>query len=593
MQKGTGTSVTAHKFEVWLAGIKCENYCVGFVRGPAATCEAAAKKFTDGSCWLLSKVSLDTYTTSAYISTPVAVRVDLGKSTVENAGTLSGVPQPAVHPVPPRTVADAGRINTNKCTDLLALVKSVFRERTSKTSVPIADVVLVDDSKVDGDALAAITMGVFGGAKIVILKEHVGQPMVFFNLSVSVANGSTNINHYADEVIIDAPESAKTFLLTMKQTDLAAADNTKSITTEFINAQRDVSGPCSISCAAFLDFTSENAHTVMPDVCQIMWVHLEEPEPDETVMTGPDAATQRVWFRTRLRDATGATVVGIRERAALMLTSCGSVDDFKDKHQTANLNWPLMCHVRLSRNVRDTTSRKYVNYMVEDVTPVSWSIPEAPNAAYSDLLRLLNMRPPHDECILFAFLSDIAEDQHYGYQVLYDGMQAPRSTYVLSLIASESKSTTTNIGEGFQVSTSKIHDVANPLAGASQPTSGDASSSAGASQLSYSMLGFCTLDHLSAFRLDPPRGKPTRCALCVISRREQDIFHILKLECLEPEQVTTAIDCIRKLRTLCKGIRPSSTEKRSHDVRVCADAMPTQVKKARTLQTVPTDKSMQ
>ena len=176
--------------------------------------------------------------------------------------------------------------------------------------------------------------------------------------------------------------------------------------------------------------------------------------------------------------------------------------------------------------------------------------------------------------------------------LLYDGMQAPRSTYVLSLIASESKSTITNIGEGFQVSTSKIHVVANPLACASQPTSGDASSSAGASQLSYSVLGFCTLDHLSAFRLDPPRGKPTRCALCVISRREQDIFHILKLECLEPEQVTTAIDCIRKLRTLCKGIRPSSTEKRSHDVRVCADAMPKQLKKARTLQTVPTDKSM-
>ena len=142
-----------------------------------------------------------------------------------------------------------------------------------------------------------------------------------------------------------------------------------------------------------------------------------------------------------------------------------------------------------------------MNYMVEDVTPVSWSIPEAPNAADSDLLRLLNMCPPHDECILFAFLCDITEDQHYGYQVLYDGTQAPRSTYVLSRIASESKSPTTNICESFQVSTSKIHDVANPLAGASQPTSGDASTSAGASHLDYSVLGFCTLDHLSAFRL--------------------------------------------------------------------------------------------
>ena len=28
-QTGTGTSVTAHMFEAWLVGIKCENYCVG------------------------------------------------------------------------------------------------------------------------------------------------------------------------------------------------------------------------------------------------------------------------------------------------------------------------------------------------------------------------------------------------------------------------------------------------------------------------------------------------------------------------------------------------------------------------------------
>ena len=33
-QRGTGTSVTAHKFEAWLVGIKCENYCVGSRFGP-------------------------------------------------------------------------------------------------------------------------------------------------------------------------------------------------------------------------------------------------------------------------------------------------------------------------------------------------------------------------------------------------------------------------------------------------------------------------------------------------------------------------------------------------------------------------------
>ena len=154
-QKGTDKPVVGHKFEACLVGVTAENYCIGFVRGSVPACKAAAQKFTDGSCWLLSKVSLDNYTASAYTSTPVAVRIDLDKSTLQHTAEDSGVPPPAVHPVPPRTVADAGRIWTNKCTDLLAMVKSVSRDRTSKSGDAIADVVLGDDSKVDGDVLGS------------------------------------------------------------------------------------------------------------------------------------------------------------------------------------------------------------------------------------------------------------------------------------------------------------------------------------------------------------------------------------------------------------------------------------------------------
>ena len=70
---------------------------------------------------------------------------------------------------------------------------------------------------------------------------------------------------------------------------------------------------------------------------------------------------------------------------------------------------------------------------------------------------------------------------------------------MICLIASEAKSTTTNVGEGYQVTSPKIQDLANP--------------DAGALQLGYSVVGFCTLDNLPAFRLDPQRGKPNRCAV--------------------------------------------------------------------------------
>ena len=68
----------------------------------------------------------------------------------------------------------------------------------------------------------------------------------------------------------------------------------------------------------------------MPD--DIMWVHLKEPEPDEIVMTSPDAVTQRVWFHNCFRNATGAIVLRIHETAALMLKSCENNNNFKHKH---------------------------------------------------------------------------------------------------------------------------------------------------------------------------------------------------------------------------------------------------------------------
>ena len=135
--------------------------------------------------------------------------------------------------------------------------------------------------------------------------------------------------------------------------------------------------------------------------------------------------------------------------------------------------------------------------------------------------------------------------------------------------------------------TSNVQDFANPSAGVSQP-----STSGGASEDAYSVFGFCTLDNLPAFRLDPPRGKTVRCALCVISKRQGNTFRVHELECLEPDQVDTAVRCFQKLRKLCSAVRPSSTEKRSHDVPACAEAFQQEGKKARKLQAVPMDATL-
>ena len=78
-----------------------------------------------------------------------------------------------------------------------------------------------------------------------------------------------------------APECEKTASLRAKQQDLAAATNTDNITAGRIpNLSRDVSGRQALSCAAFLDYTTDTPEATLPDVVQLMWVHIEEPDQD-------------------------------------------------------------------------------------------------------------------------------------------------------------------------------------------------------------------------------------------------------------------------------------------------------------------------
>ena len=188
-KKNNGT-VKAQKFEVYVVGNKPEDYCIGFVKGPMEECRKAQEKFCNGSAWTLSKVAFDTWTNTSYISTPLPYRIDLAKSSVvaaEGSGS-SGSADPRV-PVPPRTVADIARIKTNKGSDLLAMVKEVTRERTNKNEETIADVTLIDDSELKKGRLATTVVNVWGKEKVELLKQHVGEPMMFFNLSIVVSNG--------------------------------------------------------------------------------------------------------------------------------------------------------------------------------------------------------------------------------------------------------------------------------------------------------------------------------------------------------------------------------------------------------------------
>eukprot|EP00974_Lingulodinium_polyedra_P037654 3611626-Lingulodinium_polyedra.AAC.1 len=107
------------------------------------------------------------------------------------------------------------------------------------------------------------------------------------------------------------------------------------------------------------------------------------------------------------------------------------------------------------------------------------------------------------------------------------------------------------------------------------------------------MVGYCTLNNLPGFRLDPPRGTPMRSAICLVTKKDDEGLHIHKLEYVEPGQIDNAIACLQRLRKLCTRIRPESSEKRSHAIALDAfGKSPGSVKRARTLHAVPTEASL-
>ena len=288
MEKKSGKEVTAYKFECFLLGEKEGVYMYGFLKGTQQQVNDAANKFKDGQVFKLSKISLDTWTSTTSISSPKAFRLNLEKTTCQQIAAGDALAQQIpVAPVPPRTVGETAKVTTNKTQDLLAVVKAATNKRTTRDGIDIIDAVLIDDSKAETGELATVLVSVWGDQKVDLIEKNVGKPLAFFNLTIKMNASNRVVNHYAEALLLAAPDSEKTKHLLAEASTLTAATNTVQLSSEREwqpHESPDVSGPQPLCCAAFLDFTAEEPTAEnMPSVLQIPWLMVEEPAQDEDV----------------------------------------------------------------------------------------------------------------------------------------------------------------------------------------------------------------------------------------------------------------------------------------------------------------------
>ena len=107
-------------------------------------------------------LTVATNTSITFVSTPVPFRLDVAKSKMESIKDNELCKKMPQEPVPARSVADTARITSKMSTDLIAIVKDVGEQRTTKSGLVVADVTLIDNSETSAGVLATIKVAVFG-----------------------------------------------------------------------------------------------------------------------------------------------------------------------------------------------------------------------------------------------------------------------------------------------------------------------------------------------------------------------------------------------------------------------------------------------
>ena len=592
--KKTQKPITSYKFECCLVGKLQTAYVRAVVKGTEKDVQTATAKFKDGSIWEVSKTQFEQNVATSIIGAPLKVSVDLSKSTMKALEDPDMDNHLAKAAVPPRSVADTSNITSTRHTDLMGVVTAIAPPRSTKRG-DVVDVTLMDASEDTPGTYAKVIISVWG--KPVILA--VGKPLVFLNLACKVDADCKQFNHWEDSMLCGAPACDKNEELTKDFDKIKGATNTVTLTKFTPKSSVDVSGAQPLAVSAFLDFTSHNPTANLPSVMQIMYATLEEPTGSITPQ-----GSDRIWFITKMRDVSGSSEVSVPERVALGLLGLDRAG-FQDAHATGTLQFPLLCNLRVSRSASTgafqpggsdpgaSDAKTFVNHVIQEATPIDWSLAAPPNAAYDNILAMLNLFPRHEEGVVFGYLSDISSDPHSGFRLTFENGTVSKGVAVAVLIAANKKSNKPEpMGQGYKIVTSDVCDVANP-SGAAQPAGG---------RSTYNVTGFCTLEDMAKFDLNPPRGHSQRYGIAFITNCE-DItqasasqpgiksFHLDKLQILEQTEGPKAVLVFQRLRRLTMRLNPPSTEERKHTLDFAEEPAP-MMKKCRTLCAVPTDKSL-
>ena len=312
-------------------------------------------------------------------------------------------------------------------------------------------------------------------------------------------------------------------------------------------------------------------------VWQMNWAEATWPT-DQELRTSDGT---RIWFLTNVRDITGSVTAWCNEQTALALSQLDSKDAFLAAHKDGDALFPPLASAKLVRKPGDAQQLAGASSSIrlQLVQAMDQSLHEAPAKSTFDLLPLARACEDHACGIRPASLSKIRKSAQYALAV---EEVAPNGDTVLvpcqkivALVRSQQKSKAVRLEHGFNLITCGVQDVMGAGSGAAQPTE------------EFTLTTMCTVENLSQYKLDPPRGAKQHAIITITDVTAEANLVVEAVQHIPTDQVQRVTASFATWAQLAADLVLGTSDKRTLPWTDLSS--PASAKKCRTLGRSPTD----
>ena len=480
------TTNTGKKFECLLVSEDSTQYCLGLFKrkgkepGATQNFNAAVAKFTKGSIWKVSKITLAN-TDRKYLGCSHKVAIDLNSSSFKPV--LQSTVKMPNQATPPEDLYTLLQCIPGQVIDVIAIVTNVSEASRKTTAFGDRDLVTVTIMDDSGDKQAAKsefpawfptrTSGEpCNDLARLIAAVTTRVPMAFFNLVCQEDSGKiilkTSRQGFAFEEVRSGQKAER--LLAKVDTLLNTETSEVSVVTELpqYQVQHDVdyanteatltvarlvqlarrSDGYSNSISDTANASSVGAREHAVPLYQINYCRIQEPTTEANLFTNDES---RLWPSVRIIDSTGSVVdLKMRQKTALSLAGVSEADEFVALVRKGALNFPILCSIRVTMRKStksDDAGGEYIDMVLVEAEAQDIRLPKAmPNNSLNYVAELLHMVAPDQSRMIAAPMSVLHCQSHVG--MLVDGVQA---SCVLSLLAHVGRSETVELEGGHKI----------------------------------------------------------------------------------------------------------------------------------------------